>query len=278
MSPAANRPTAAPPDSDDRASARARLPADDPAIFDMDLDGLAARWGSAMERSPMSGEAMTGADRRAQALGVPGAVLMEHAGTAVAAAVRALGVRTGRWGTGPILVLCGPGNNGGDGFVAARRLARLGAQVVVGFVASEARPEGETSGRNWDRLAAEANVTRIHTALARDLAILGQGIDRAAVVVDALLGTGVRGALRDPIRSAVELVRHAHDAGVPVLAVDTPTAVDLTSGEATDPVVRADVTITFHRPKVGLLTRRGAALAGRVLVAPIGIPPEADRG
>ena len=278
MSPAANRPTAAPPDSDDRASARARLPADDPAIFDMDPDGLAARWGSAMERSPMSGEAMTGADRRAQALGVPGAVLMEHAGTAVAAAVRALGVRTGRWGTGPILVLCGPGNNGGDGFVAARRLARLGAQVVVGFVASEARPEGETSGRNWDRLAAEANVTRIHTALARDLAILGQGIDRAAVVVDALLGTGVRGALRDPIRSAVELVRHAHDAGVPVLAVDTPTAVDLTSGEATDPVVRADVTVTFHRPKVGLLTRRGAALAGRVLVAPIGIPPEADRG
>lgn len=278
MSPAANRPTAAPPDSDDRASARARLPADDPAIFDMDLDGLAARWGSAMERSPMSGEAMTGADRRAQALGVPGALLMEHAGTAVAAAVRALAVRTGRWGTGPILVLCGPGNNGGDGFVAARRLARQGARVVVGFVASEARPAGETSGRNWDRLAAEANVTRIHAALARDLAILGQGIDRAAVVVDALLGTGVRGALRDPIRSAVDLVRHAHNAGVPVLAVDTPTAVDLTSGEATDPVVRADVTVTFHRPKVGLLTRRGAALAGRVLVAPIGIPPEADRG
>jgi hydroxyethylthiazole kinase-like uncharacterized protein yjeF len=278
MSPSApNRPPAEAPDASD-GSGPVKLPADDQAIFEMDLAELAARWSSAMERSPMSGEAMTGADRRAQALGVPGGLLMEHAGTAVAAAVRALAVRTGRWGTGPILVLCGPGNNGGDGFVAARRLARLGAQVVVGFVASEARPEGETSGRNWDRLAAEANVTRIHAALARDLAILGQGIDRAAVVVDALLGTGVRGALRDPIRSAVDLVRHAHDAGVPVLAVDTPTAVDLTSGEATEPVVRADVTVTFHRPKVGLRTRRGAALAGRVLVAPIGIPPEADRG
>jgi ADP-dependent NAD(P)H-hydrate dehydratase / NAD(P)H-hydrate epimerase len=203
---------------------------------------------------------------------------MEHAGTAVAAAARALAVRTGRWGSGPILVLCGPGNNGGDGFVAARRLARTGAMVVVGFVATEARPAGDTSGRNWDRLAAEANVTRIHAPGSRDLAILGQGIDRAAVVVDALLGTGVRGALREPIRSAVELVRRAHDAGVPVLAVDTPTAVDLTSGEATDPVVRADLTITFHRPKVGLRTRRGAALAGHVLVAPIGIPAEADRG
>ena len=85
-------------------------------------------------------------------------------------------------------------------------------------------------------------------------------------------------AVRWPIRSAVDLVRRAHEAGVPVLAVDTPTAVDLTSGEATDPVVRADLTITFHRPKVGLRTRRGAALAGRVLVAPIGIPAEADRG
>jgi NAD(P)H-hydrate epimerase len=244
----------------------------------MDLAELADRWSSAMERPPISGEMMTGADRRAQALGVPRAKLMEHAGTAVAAAARALAVHTGRWETGPILVLCGPGNNGGDGFVAARRLARIGAAVVVGFVATEPRPAGETSGRNWDRLAAQPNVTRIHVAAARDLAILGQGIDRAAVVVDALLGTGVRGALREPIRSAVDLVRRAHDARVPVLAVDTPTAVDLTSGEASDPVVRADLTVTFHRPKVGLRTRLGAALAGRVLVAPIGIPAEADRG
>jgi NAD(P)H-hydrate epimerase len=66
--------------------------------------------------------------------------------------------------------------------------------------------------------------------------------------------------------------------GVPVVAVDTPTAVDLSSGDPSDPVVRADLTVTFHRPKTGLLTKRGAALAGKVLVAPIGIPREADRG
>ena len=64
----------------------------------------------------------------------------------------------------------------------------------------------------------------------------------------------------------------------PVLAVDTPTAVDLSSGQPSDPAVRADLTITFHRPKTGLRTKLGAALAGRVLVAPIGIPTEADRG
>jgi NAD(P)H-hydrate epimerase len=76
----------------------------------------------------------------------------------------------------------------------------------------------------------------------------------------------------------VELIGRARAAGVPILAVDTPTAVDLTSGDLSDPVVRAHVTVTFHRPKTGLLARRGSAVAGRVLVAPIGIPQDADRG
>ena len=101
-------------------------------------------------------------------------------------------------------------------------------------------------------------------------------VEKAALVVDALLGSGVSGPLREPILSAVDLVIRAREAGVPVLAVDTPTAVDLTSGAASDPVVRADVTVTFHRPKLGHATRTGRALAGRVLVAPIGIPGSAD--
>jgi NAD(P)H-hydrate epimerase len=255
-----------------------RLPADDPTIFELDLRGLRRRWAEAAARSPIGAEQMTGADRRAQALGVPGIRLMEHAGTAVAAAVRALAVDQGRWGSGPILILAGPGNNGGDGFVAARRLARAGADVIVALLSSAPRPGTPDAARNWDRLDGEARVTRIHAPVARDVAILGQGVERAAVVVDALLGTGVRGRLRDPVRAGVDLVRRAREQGVPVVAVDTPTAVDLSSGEPSDPVVRADLTVTFHRPKAGFLTRRGSALAGRVLVAPIGIPMEADRG
>ncbi len=254
------------------------LPADDPGLFDLDLRGLRERWAEAAARAPIGAEAMSGADRRAQALGVPGSRLMEHAGTAVAAAVKALAVDQDRWGRGPILILAGPGNNGGDGFVAARRLARAGANVVVAFVAPEARPKSLDAARNWDRLDADHRVTRVHAPVARDVAILGQGIEKASVVVDALLGTGVRGALREPIRSAVEAIRRAREAGIPVVAVDTPTAIDLSSGEPSDPVVRADLTVTFHRPKTGLLAKRGKALAGRVLVAPIGIPPAADRG
>jgi ADP-dependent NAD(P)H-hydrate dehydratase / NAD(P)H-hydrate epimerase len=254
------------------------LPGDDPTLFELDLRGLRARWAPTAARAPMTAEAMVGADRRAQLLGVSGERLMEQAGTATAAAARALAIDTERWGRGPIVILAGPGNNGGDGFVAARHLARHGAEVIVAFVATEARPKTHDAARNWDRLRATAGVQLIHAPVARDVAILGQGIEKAAIVVDALLGTGVRGALREPIRTAVEVVNRARAAMVPVLAVDTPTAVDLSSGQPSDPAVRADLTITFHRPKTGLLTKMGAALAGRVLVAPIGIPPEADRG
>jgi hydroxyethylthiazole kinase-like uncharacterized protein yjeF len=318
-----------------RASRGPRLPADDPTLFELDLAGLAARWTEAMHRAPITAAEMTGADAKAQRLGVSASRLMEHAGTAVAAAARALidaaeaasaaevasaadrrepdgepgpdtdpGPDTARridepgadarataappprpaaatagerHAPGTVLILCGPGNNGGDGLVAARRLAAHGIRVAAVLVSTGARPGTPDAARNWDRLGAVPSVERIHASSARDLATLGQGIERAALVVDALLGTGVQGALREPVRSAVDLCLRARAAGVPVLAVDTPTACDLTSGELSEPVVRADVTITFHRPKKGLLTRRGRLVAGRVLVAPIGIPAEADR-
>jgi NAD(P)H-hydrate epimerase len=255
------------------------LPTSDPALQGepLDLDELALHWRATAKRPPMTAEEMRGADQRAQRAGVTGHWLMEQAGTAVAAAVRALLATTGRLEKAPILVLVGPGNNGGDGCVAARHLARAGLRVAVVLVAAEPRPTAPDAARNWDALAGLPNAERIHAAQPRDLQMLGNGIERAAAVVDALLGSGVHGDLREPIRSAVELVQRARAAGVPVLAVDTPTALDLTSGDPSDPAVRADVTVTFHRPKAGLLTRNGRALAGRVLVAPIGIPAEADR-
>lgn len=261
-----------------RASRGDPLPADDRSLFELDLRGLRGRWADRAALPPIGAEAMTGADRRAQGLGVPEERLMEHAGTAVAAAVKALAVDTGRWGNGPIAILCGPGNNGGDGFVAARRLALEGAQVVVGNVSADARPRSAAAARNWDRIAGDAGIAKVHLPVARDVQVFGQGLDKAAVIVDALLGTGVRGVLREPIRSAVELLIRMRQRGIPIVAVDTPSAVDLSSGEPSDPAVRADLTVTFHRPKTGLLTRRGAAHAGKVLVAPIGIPAEADRG
>ncbi|HUG48394.1 MAG TPA: NAD(P)H-hydrate epimerase [Candidatus Limnocylindria bacterium] len=256
------------------------LPRDDVRLADpaLDLDALAGHWARYAARRPMTAEEMRGADRRAQRLGVPGTELMEQAGAAVAAAARALLNSTDRPSSGIVLLLAGPGNNGGDAYVAARYLAAGGTRCAVVLVASERQPGTPDASLNWHRLEGLAEVERIQAATAHDVAVLLNGLERAALVVDALLGTGVRGSLRDPVLEAVELCLRARQLGVPVLAVDTPTALDLTSGEPSEPVVRADVTVTFHRPKLGLLTRTGSLLAGRVLVAPIGIPALADAG
>jgi hydroxyethylthiazole kinase-like uncharacterized protein yjeF len=243
---------------------------------DLDLDALAAHWAVYGARRPMTAEEMRGADRRAQRLGVSGRALMEEAGAAVATAARALLKSTDRPSSDLVLALAGPGNNGGDAFVAARRLGAAGVRTVVVLVGSEPRPGTPDAGANWRRLDNRANVERMHAATTHEVDVLLNGLERAALVIDGLLGTGVHGPLRDPIAEATELCLRARELGVPVLAVDTPTALDLTSGTPSQPNVRADVTVTFHRPKHGLLTRTGRFLAGRVLVAPIGIPAQAD--
>ena len=256
------------------------LPIGDAALDDprLDLDLLAAHWAAYGARRPMTAEQMRGADRRAQRLGVAGRELMEQAGAAVAAAARALLNSTDRPSSGLVLVLAGPGNNGGDAFVAARRLSDAGIRCYVVLVSAASRPGTPDAAANWDRLDGLANVQRMHAAAGHDVSLLLNGIERAALVVDGLLGTGVRGTLREPISEAVDVCTAARRLGVPVMAIDTPTALDLTSGTPSEPNVRADLTVTFHRPKEGLLTRAGRVLAGRVLVAPIGIPTDADYG
>ena len=255
------------------------LPTSDEAIFaaGTDIDDLSWRWDAQARLRPMTGEQMVGADTRAQRYGVPGERLMEEAGTATAAAARALMVSTDRSADALILILCGSGNNGGDGLVAARRLAEIGIRSEV-VMLSSAPPSTRDARLNWDRLDGVDLVERVYAARGHDAALFLNGIERAGLVIDAMLGTGVRGALREPVRTAVDVAVRARESQVPVLAVDTPTSLDLTSGVPSDPVVRADVTITFHRPKRGLLDGVGRVLAGRVLVAPIGIPLQADPG
>jgi NAD(P)H-hydrate epimerase len=243
----------------------------------MDIEALAERWRGQAALSAMTSEEMRGADARAQRLGTPGWWLMEQAGAAVAAAAHVLLMAAERSPHARPLILCGPGNNGGDGLVAARYLAQRGIHSEVVLLSSEGRPSTPDAIRNWERLDGIDLVRRVATVRSSDVALYFNGIERAGLVIDALLGTGVRGPLREPVRTAVDVAVRAREHLVPVLAVDTPTAVDLTSGEPSDPVIRADVTVTFHRPKAGLGSRVGKVLAGRVLVAPIGIPLQADR-
>jgi NAD(P)H-hydrate epimerase len=193
--------------------------------------------------------------------------LMEQAGLAAAQeAWLSLGVVAGR----RILVLCGPGNNGGDGLVAARHLAEWEGDVVVYLLAP--------------RAAADSNLAKVRElgvpifAATEDVdgAALQQALDGAEMVIDALLGTGRSRAIDGAL---AEILRRLHDAGqrghAPrILAVDLPTGIDADSGRADALAVRADMTVTFGLAKVGLYTLPGSEYAGRVQVVDIGLPKE----
>jgi NAD(P)H-hydrate epimerase len=224
---------------------------------------------------------------------------MESAGAGVAEVALAELSRLAAPLTGPggplddpplTVVLCGAGNNGGDGLVAARRLAAAGRRVVAVLVGDPSRlgAHGHAAAHNWTVAQAMASAGSLELFVAPTPELLLQLRSRlspATLVIDALLGTGASGPLREPISTGVDLANairtHATAAGRPcaVLAVDTPTSIDLTDGSRSSPVVAADLTVTFHRAKAGFaLDPESRRLAGRYFVAPIGIPLEAEDG
>lgn len=199
-------------------------------------------------------------DRETQARGVPGATLMERAGWAVARAV--VDVLGGAYGR-RALVVCGKGNNGGDGYVAARHLSRWGVRVDV--LAVE-QPAGIAATMR-DRLA---NETTAGIAAASP-AGLARALGRADVVVDALLGTGSRG---EPAGATAVAIAALNGATVPVVAVDLASGVDASTGAVPGAAVRADLTVAFGAAKAGSVLLPGAELAGDLRVADIGFPDE----
>lgn len=240
---------------------------------------------------------MASIDQAAQGLGLTEDALMESAGSAVAEVVHVELARLAEGIRGPggplaraplVVVLCGPGNNGGDGFVIARRLAAAGRQVLVILAADASKLSGHAAGHNWNVLQAMAagGSLELFVAPTPELLLrLRERIAAGTVLVDALLGSGASGPLREPISTAVDLLNasraHARADGRPcaLVAVDAPTRVDQTGGSRSTPVVEADVTVTFHRGKAGFaLDREARRLAGRYFVAPIGIPLEAEDG
>ena len=245
----------------------------------------------------IGGDEMRRIDEAARRLGLAEDALMESAGAAVTelalAELAALREEV-RGPGGPLsdapltVVLCGPGNNGGDGFVAARRLTAAGRRTTAVLVGDPARLAGVAAAHNWGVLQAMASAGSLELYVAPTPELLLQlraRLSPASLIVDALLGSGASGPLREPVSSAVDLLNairtHARAAGRPcrVLAVDTPTRIDLTDGTQSDPVVVADLTVTFHRAKAGFaLDPEARRLAGRYFVGPIGIPLEAEDG
>lgn len=215
-----------------------------------------------------SAEEMRRLDARAvESLGIPGHALMENAGRQAAAAVRdwlGQGARGAR-----VEIVCGKGGNGGDGFVAARHLKRAGLRPRV-WLAWPARDVRGDAGRKLRELVRAG----IRPENAGREASVRDALARADVVVDALLGTGSRGA---PEGLTAQLIELMNGCGRPVVALDIPSGASAGGEPPPGAAVRAALTVTFAGLKRGLLVGPGAELSGRVRVAPIGIPDEEVR-
>jgi hydroxyethylthiazole kinase-like uncharacterized protein yjeF len=208
------------------------------------------------------------ADRRAiEEFEVPSILLMENAGRACAD--EALGL-LGESIDAPVLVLCGPGNNGGDGLVIARTLWNRGRAVEVVFVGAEDKLEEAsadviTNARLWRGLGQTIEIAFDDP----EIEALDQRMKGASLLVDALFGTGLTRAPRAPWS---EVITSINGSGRPVLAVDLPSGLDADSGEVLGGAVVAALTVSFVGPKIGFELAAGPRHCGRVVVAEIGIP------
>lgn len=211
---------------------------------------------------------MRAVDRHAiDRLHVPGVALMENAGAAVAQRVEECVFELAPSGrVGRVIVLCGPGNNGGDGFVTARWLASKGLSVAVYALCTQNRIAGDAlTHLNWLK----------HCGIEVEFATSLSGrmcadMERADVIVDALLGTGLEREVSGPL---AEVIAKVNECSARVVAVDIPSGIDGATGKVMGAAVRADITVTFAYPKVGQLFYPGREFCGQLEVVDIGIPP-----
>lgn len=201
----------------------------------------------------LTSEEMYRADAYAVKAGIPGRTLMETAGTAVADAI------CDRWDARPTAILCGPGNNGGDGFVVARLLADRGWPVTLSLLGDITNLKGDAALAAADWSGATQPLT-------------GDSTNGAGLIVDALFGAGLSRPLEGV---AADLARASHSADVPVAAVDVPSGINGNTGEALGDAFAADLTVTFHCAKPGHVLMPGRVACGELVVAPIGIPDAA---
>jgi len=208
--------------------------------------------------------------------GLPGIVLMENAGRNAATLLHSLAAAEGP--TGPVTIVCGKGNNGGDGFVIARHLENLGhvVRLLLAFAPADApadAPDDSVGDAAINLRVAEQSGQNITCLVGANSADWELALDGAAWIVDALLGTGATGPARNSIATAIEAINAARLHGTArVFAVDLPSGLDCDSGVPLGPCVRADVTGTFVARKVGFDQPGAEAFTGPVHVLDIGVP------
>jgi NAD(P)H-hydrate epimerase len=202
-------------------------------------------------------------DRRAiEDYGMSGLVLMENAGRGCVEVLQSLGCR------GPVAVVCGKGNNAGDGFVIARHLGIRGIAVKVLLLAPAAELRGDAAA-NYAVIAQSGLPIVDLTGASAFGELLASELARAEWIVDALLGTGASGQPRPPIDEAI---RAMNASPAKRLGIDLPSGLDCDSGIPAEPTIRANHTCTFVAPKLGFKNPQAATYLGQVHVVDIGVP------
>jgi NAD(P)H-hydrate epimerase len=223
---------------------------------------------------PVSVEEARAADREAsQRFGIPSIVLMEHAGRGLARHAVAL-----RGRSDPVVIVCGPGNNGGDGYACARFLASWGVPHRVVRVAP--LPRAGDAALEAARCAEDSEILVAEDDAASDHGVLARALDGAAVVVDAVFGVGLSRPMSAHYVAVVERLLATREGPLPpnVLAADVPSGLDADTGRPLPVAVRAYVTAAMGMPKRGTVDPSpGAAYAGRVVEVDVGLPAAVHR-
>lgn len=204
---------------------------------------------------------MAAIDANCEYLGIKRLQLMENAGAAVANAVKQ------KISSGKVVVMAGRGNNGGDAFVAARHLS--GYDVTVILIGKKEELKTQEAAHNWKALE---NTSIPLIEVTDSAAFDGAMIKNADVIIDGIFGTGIRGKIHEPESTAIDLI---NESDAFVISVDVPSGFD-PDGDEFEKSVRADLTLTFHKMKAGLLSKTSREYAGEVRVVDIGIPRDAE--
>jgi NAD(P)H-hydrate epimerase len=218
--------------------------------------------------STITPEEMAIADENSEYLGVPRLILMENAGRAIADVVKEKLKKNQK---NKVVIMAGTGNNGGDGLVCARHLAGQ-SDVLVILLGKAGEIKTEEARKNWQII--ERMIFNIRYAQAPDvqsLLDLKSEIEDADIIVDAIFGTGIKGKIREPFSSAIDMMNSSKGFKI---AIDIPSGLDPLTGEVHDKSVKANVTVTLHKMKPGLINRK--EMTGSIIIAPIGMPPEAE--
>ncbi|MFH1745951.1 MAG: NAD(P)H-hydrate epimerase [Planctomycetota bacterium] len=200
-------------------------------------------------------------------VGIPGLALMENAGRGIAEFIHAVLVAPHQ---SKVLILCGSGNNGGDGYVVGRHLHNAGVEVTFALAVSPDRAQGDAAVNM--RIAERMELRFLPAYEPAGMAEIQVAVAQADVIVDALLGTGSKGAPRGTMAELIQSANLAPRARR--IAIDIPSGLDGDTGEVYEPCFVADATVTMVASKVGFETSTARPVVGRIVVVDIGVPRE----